>query len=128
MKNFFRLSVFALLVGGWALASSALYVVRTPTKVVIFPKNQLTFHDSYVDTRAWTITEDRAHPALIGRIVQLQKCDALAHTVDAHLGPVQVQLAAAVAFPTADKTNGGIVDSAKAELKTVGDVIKSKVN
>jgi hypothetical protein len=128
MKNFFRLSVFLLLAGGWALASSALYVVRTPSKVLIFPKNQLGFHDTYVDTRLWTISDDRAHPALIGRIVQLQKCDAMSHTVDTHLGPVEVQLAAAVAFPTADKTNGGVLDGAKAELKSVSDAIKTKVN
>ena len=128
MKNFFRMSVFLLLVGGWALAASALYVVRTPSKVIIFPKNQLGFHDTYVDTRLWTLTEDRAHPALIGRIVQLQRSDVLSHTVDSRLGPVEVQLAAAVAFPTADKSNGGILDGAKAELKTVSDAVKAKVN
>lgn len=128
MKNFFRLTVFLLLAGGWTLASSALYVVRTPTKVMIFPKNQLGFRDTYVDSRAWTIGDDQAHPALIGRIIQLQRCDAMSHTVNPKLGPVEVQLAAAVAFPMADKTNGSVVDNTKAELKAVGDAIKSKVN
>jgi hypothetical protein len=128
MKKFFRMTLFLLLVGGWTLASSALYVVRTPTKVMIFPKNELGFHDTYVDTRAWTIGDDQAHPALIGRIIQLQRCDAMSHTVNPKLGPVAVQLAAAVALPTADKTNGGIVDSTKAELKTVSDAVKSKLN
>ncbi len=92
MKKFFRAVLFVLFVGGWALASSALYVVRTPAKVLIFPKNQLEFRDTYVDTRSWTISEDRAHPEVVARVLQLGKSDALAHTVNTNMGPVSANL------------------------------------
>lgn len=126
MKQLFRSIVFVLLVSGWALASAALYVVRTPSKILVFPKNSLGYRDTYVDTRSWTINDDRAHSAVVTRIIQLGKSDALAHTVNTKLGPVGVQLAVAVATPL--PAGPGLDDKAKAELKAVGDDIKARVN
>jgi hypothetical protein len=128
MKKFFRSVVFLLLVGGWGLASSAVYVVRTPSKVLVFPKNQLGYHDTYVDTRIWTLTDDRAHPALVARMMQLNRTDALSHTVNSSLGPVDVQLAAAMASPTVATDTPSLADKAKTQLKSVSDGIKAKLN
>jgi hypothetical protein len=128
MKKFFRSVVFLALVGGWALASSAVYVVRTPGKVLVFPKNQLGYKDTYVDTRTWTLTQDREHPALVARVIQLNRTDALSHTVNSSLGPVDAQLAAAVATSTVATDTPSLGDKAKAELKNVGDSVKAKLN
>jgi hypothetical protein len=128
MRKFIRSVVLLALVGGWALASSAVYVVRTPGKVLVFPKNQLGYKDTFVDTRAWTITQDREHPALVARVIQLNRTDALAHTVNSSLGPVNAQLAAAVATSTVAVDTSTLGDKAKAELKSVSDGVKAKLN
>jgi hypothetical protein len=108
MKKIFKALVFVLFVGGWTLASSAIYAVRVPnSKIPVFmTKNQLAFKDTYVDTRAWNLTEDRNHPEFLSRVIQLNKCQLLAHTVNSALGPVDVQLAAAAATPTVATGDG----------------------
>jgi hypothetical protein len=83
IKQLFRSVVFVGLVGGWALAASAVHLVRTPTNKfpVILTKDHLCFTDTYADTRAWTLNDDRAHPALVARLIELHRTDLLAHTV-----------------------------------------------
>src|ERR1700722_9835566 len=117
MKKFFKAVVVVLFVGGWALASSAVHVVRTPTSKLpsIMTKNHLGYADTYVDTRAWNLSDDRAHADFVTRVIQLGRTDLLAHTVNSALGPVDVQLAAAVATPTVATNSNGVVDKTKAE-------------
>ncbi len=83
MKQMFRAVTLVLLVGGWTLAGSAVHVVRTPTSLAIVPKDRLSFHDTYVDTRKWTVTDDQAHPAVVARLVHLGRGDLLRHTLPA---------------------------------------------
>ena len=77
MKNAFRLIVLALLVGGWTLAASALYVVRTPGGFVVIPKNRLGFADTYVDARDWTLADVPAHAPVVLRVVAAGKAGQL---------------------------------------------------
>src|SRR5438045_2078825 len=80
MKKIFRLLVVVLLLGGWTLAALAVHVVVAPGKpgrVILVPKNQLGFKDTYVDTRDWTIGDVVNHPQVTERLVQSGKADAL---------------------------------------------------
>ncbi len=134
MKNMFRAVVLLVLVGGWALAGSALHVVRTPTNVVLIPKSHLAFRDTFLDTRTWTIADDRAHPAFVGWLLATGRGTVLTHTVD-NTNPLltaDAQLAQAVSNPTT--ATGGpptpvetAIDKAKGELKTVGDAVKASL-
>ncbi len=81
MKSFFKSLVFVLLVGGWALASAAIQVIRTPSSIVVVPKDRLGYHDTYLDTRNWTVADDRSHPELVTRLVRMGRTDVLAHTI-----------------------------------------------
>ena len=93
MKNLFRLIVFVLLVGGWALAAASLHVVRTPTaarEFIIVPKNRLGVADTYVDTRAWTLDDASNHPAVVRRMIETEKYMALSH-VTGETEPAEVQ-------------------------------------
>src|SRR6478672_8335624 len=56
MKNLFRVFVALVLLGGWALAASALYVVRSPSGFVVITKDCLGFRDTYVDVTGWDLT------------------------------------------------------------------------
>jgi hypothetical protein len=125
MKQIFRSIVFILFVGGWALASSAVYVVRTPSKFIIVTKDQLGYRDTYVDTRKWTLPDDGNHPALVARLIHLGRTDVLAHTVDVKAGPVDAQLAT-VAQNT-PPASSDLETKVKSELKTVSDAVKSKL-
>jgi hypothetical protein len=86
MKKFFRSVVFLLLVGGWGLACSALTLVRTsststPFYLMTKDRPSLPWHDTYVDTRKWTIDDVRSHPFLVTKLVRLGKADLFAQTV-----------------------------------------------
>jgi hypothetical protein len=124
MKTFrqlFRATMLVLLVGGWSLASAAVHVIRVPGQwypVVITKARPTTFHDTYVDTRTWTISDDAAHADVVARLIQLNETGVLAHTVNTTNGAVQVQLMAAIAQPGA-VANAGV-------SKTVMDVAKAK--
>jgi hypothetical protein len=102
MRHLFRFIVFVLLVGGWSLAAASLYVVRTTgQKVVVIPKDHISFKDTYVDTRAWTLDNVRQHPAVVKRMIAEGKADLLANTVDPSRGDVQAQLTEAIEQPAA---------------------------
>ncbi|HLL88591.1 MAG TPA: hypothetical protein VK324_04755 [Tepidisphaeraceae bacterium] len=91
MKKLFRLFVTVLLVGGWALAASALHVVRTndaqPIKLI--PKDRLGFADTYVDVRTWTVNDAVNHPAVVARLIETGRGDALVNIAS---GPAQVEV------------------------------------
>lgn len=79
MKSLFKLIVFVLFVGGWALAAGAVYVVRTPERVIVLPKERMRFPETYTDVRAWTLTDVAAHPELARRLIESGKVSALSH-------------------------------------------------
>ena len=82
----FKFFFFVLLAAGWVIAAASLHVVRTPTNlltVTILPKDQLTFADTYVDTRTWSANDLSKHPAFVRRVIASNKIDALSHLTDA---------------------------------------------
>ncbi len=93
MKTLIRLIVFLLLVGGWGLAAMSLHIVRTPTasrEFIVVPKNRIGFHDTYVDTRGWTIDDVPNHKGVVGRMIDTEKYMAIAH-VTGETAPAEVQ-------------------------------------
>jgi hypothetical protein len=74
MKALFKLFVFAFLLGGWALAASALSLVRSPNgecamgRLTLMPKEHLTFRQTWVDTTKWTDADAAAHPYIATRL------------------------------------------------------------
>src|ERR1041385_8641149 len=86
MRSLFRLLVLGLLVGGWALASSSLYLVRSPGgrfekigHLALIPKDHLTYRDTYVDTRRWTPDDLAQHACVVARINSTHHGDLLKH-------------------------------------------------
>ena len=101
MKTMFRLVIFVLLVGGWALAASSLHVVRTDgtgsREFIIVPKNRMGIEDTYVDTRTWTLDDVPNHKSVVGRMIQTEKYMAIAHvTGEKEPSEVQARLADAL--------------------------------
>jgi hypothetical protein len=129
-KQLVRSVALVAFVGGWTVAGSALYLVRTPSNSfpVILTKDHLGFKDTYADTRNWTVSDDAAHPMLVARLIQLGRADLLAHTIASNGGPVSAQLAAALQNPNTPPASPDLADKAKAELKNVTDTVKSKIN
>ena len=88
IKGLFRLIVLVLLVGGWALAASALHVVWTgdPQKPVIVPKQALGVKDTYVNVQGWTSNDVAAHPIVAKRLIETGRADVLAHAFKTEAG------------------------------------------
>ncbi len=126
MKGLFRFATVLLLAGGWGLSAAAIHVVRTPGKVILIPKDRLQFHDTFVDTRHWTLDNVRQHPAVSLRLVQRGKADMLAHVVQ-NQGDVEAQIIDAIAHPDAapPTTTPAVVDKVKAEFQTATQSMKS---
>jgi hypothetical protein len=79
IKGIFRLIVTFLLVGGWALAASALHVVWTgDNKPVVIPKERLGVEDTYVNVKTWTASDVAAHPLVTKRLIATGHADVLA--------------------------------------------------
>ncbi|MGH7214914.1 MAG: hypothetical protein ACREIT_09140 [Tepidisphaeraceae bacterium] len=75
MKTIWRLIIFALLVGGWAVVALSLHVVWTGQNVIVVPKSRLGVRDTYVDVRQWTQSDATAHPDLMQRLEESGKAD-----------------------------------------------------
>ncbi len=99
MKQLIRSLTLILLVGGWTLASAAVVLVRTPNNFVLLPKARLGYHETYLDTRKWTIVDDRSHAELVDRLIHMGRADVLSHTVNLNGPAATVRLADAVAHP-----------------------------
>src|SRR5262249_46731766 len=67
-----------LLLAGWGLAALCLHVVRTPGGVAIVPKDSLGITDTWADVRQWSLDDLSAHQALVSRLINTGKADALA--------------------------------------------------
>ncbi len=78
MKKIFRTIFALLLVGGWALAASALHVVWTGSSVIVIPKNHIGVRDTYVNISNWTADDVTNHPQVAQRLIATGKPEALA--------------------------------------------------
>ncbi len=133
MKQMIRAVTVVLLAGGWSLAGSAVHVIRTPNNIALVPKDRLTFHETYVDTRKWTLADDQAHPAVVARLVHLGRADLLKHTLPTNVTDYNATLAAiAAAQPmpgvATSPVTGTIMQDAEGQLKTVVDLAKDKAH
>jgi hypothetical protein len=79
MKKLFRVFVTLLLLGGWGLAASALHVVRSPSGIVVIPKDRLSAKDTYVDVTKWDAAAAEAHASVVQRLVETNHADTLSH-------------------------------------------------
>lgn len=82
MKTIWRLLIVAFMVGGWALSAAALHVIYTGNRITLLPKERLSFNDTYVDPRGWTLNDVASHPLLTQRLIEAGKIDLLAHVAD----------------------------------------------
>ena len=78
LRNTFRLFVTLMLLGGWALAASALHVVWTGNKAIVIPKNRIGVRETYVNTSTWSADDVTNHPALVKRLVATGHAEAVA--------------------------------------------------
>ena len=107
IRKIFKLLSFVTWVGGWALAASALHVVRASDsasageKVVIIPKDRLHFRQTYVDMRNWSAADAANHPQFAARLTAAGKGDLITNL------PLARETSASNA-PTAD-TNSSLV-------------------
>lgn len=82
MKTLFRLVMLVLTLGGWALAAASVYVIRSPEKITIIPRNRVEFlgiPQVYVDTRAWQLDDVAKHSAVVARMISCGKASLLQH-------------------------------------------------
>ena len=133
MKQMIRAVTLVLLVGGWGLAGSAVHVIRTPSNVALVPKDRLSFHDTWVDTRKWTLADDQAHAAVVARLVHLGRGDLLRHTLPANTVEADAALAAIAAAQPApgvatSPVTGTVMQNAEGQIKTVVDLAKDKAH
>ena len=127
MNAFGRFLVaFLLLANLCLLAALSMHVVRTPGRVGLVAKSQLTLVETVVDTRGWTANDLRVHAPVVTRIVQAGKADLLSHVTDATAGAYLQQ-------PDRDVTQGLAVPSqllkaepAEPRQKTVFDFPDAK--
>ncbi len=82
MKTLFRLVMLMVTLGGWALAAASLYVVRTPERITVLPRDRVEFlaiHKVFVDTRQWELADVADHPAVVRRLLDRDKTTLLRH-------------------------------------------------
>lgn len=83
MKTLFRLVVAVLLIGGWALVTLAMHVVRGvdpadgSDRWLVVPKSRLGIEHTYADVRAWTPYDVGRHTGLVRRLIDSGKADIL---------------------------------------------------
>jgi hypothetical protein len=89
IRRIFRLLVIVTWLGGWVLAASALYIVRTPgtggrPNLTIVPKDHLGFANTFTDVRNWSLADAHHHRAVVEQMIHSGKADQLAHigTID----------------------------------------------
>jgi hypothetical protein len=133
MKQMIRAVTVVLLAGGWSLAASAVHVIRTPSNIAIVPKDRLTFHETWVDTRKWTLADDQAHPAVVARLVHLGRADLLKHTLAADgVGGDAALVAIAAQQPTpgvaTSPVTGTLMQNAEGQMKQVVDLARDKAH
>jgi hypothetical protein len=86
VKFLFRSLVLVLLIGGWAVAASALHVVWSGDKLRILSKDSLGVRDTYVNTSQWTADDVAAHPVIAKRLIATGKADLLSKNFESKTG------------------------------------------
>ena len=107
MKTTFRVIVTLLLLAGWMLAVSAMHVIRTAGTPIVIPKDRLSFRDTYVDVRNWTLDDVSRHAPVAKRLIATGKADVLSGAVGSPSGSEDLvaKLTAAIAkAPTTSLT------------------------
>ena len=135
IKNLFRLIVLVLLIGGWAVAASALHIVWTGEKPKILPKERLGVRDTYVNVANWTAEDVAAHPIIVKRLVATGKADVLAKAFESKTGDELVaEIEAAIArgpttqpTPTVNDKVADHVEQAAAKVEQVAEKVKDVV-
>jgi hypothetical protein len=127
MKGFIRFVTLGVIVTGWGLAATAMHMIRTPGNLILIPKDRLGFQDTYVDARQWTSTDLRQHPAVVARLIHLDRSQAMAFAVDNKRGNIERQLTYAVEHPMVPTTSSPVVvekvtDQLSAAAKTVRSI------
>jgi hypothetical protein len=81
--------IVLLAVGGWLLAAAAVHVVILPVataseadvaddwRLVVLPKQRLSFYDTYIDARAWTPADAEEHADLLARVAKSGQVDVM---------------------------------------------------
>ena len=100
LRRLFKLLVIVTWFGGWALACSALYFVRTSDtgsrpNVAIIPKAHLGFAHTFSDTRNWTLADAHQHRDVVNQLIKSGKASELSH-----VGTVEQLTATDIALPT----------------------------
>ena len=123
MKQFIRSITLVLLVGGWALASAAVHVIRVPghSMPMIITKDQLGYTDEYVDTRTWSLNDISNHKVVVQRLLELRQGGVLSHAVNSGGLSTEAQLVSAIGVPNATQQNAGL-------SKAVAEAVKARTN
>lgn len=119
MRTIFRLIFCMAFLIGWGLAALSLHVIRTPDQIpfALVTKERLSFRDTYVDTRAWTMDDVPRHPELVARLIRSGQADLLRHVVAGqHSVDVSVQLGDAL--QRAPRTGGHDLSADSSAAKT----------
>jgi hypothetical protein len=94
MKKVFKFVLFLIVASGWALAASAVHVVRSPGTLAgiqktewagqfaVIPKDKLGWPGTFVDTTKWTPTDVASNPAVVERISEVGRKDLLNHILE----------------------------------------------
>ena len=86
VKFLFRFLVLVLLIGGWAVAASALHVVWSGDKLRVLSKDKLGVRDTWVNTAHWTADDVAAHPIIARRLIATGKADLLSRQFESKAG------------------------------------------
>jgi hypothetical protein len=135
LKYLFRFLVLVLLIGGWAVAASALHIVWSGEKLRILSKDRLGVRDTYVNTSNWTADDVAAHPIVVKRLVATGKADLLAKSFESKTGDELVaEIEEVIArgpttqpTPTVNDKVADGVEQAAAKVEQVADRVKSVV-
>jgi hypothetical protein len=135
IKFLFRLSVLALLIGGWAVAASVLHVVWSGDKLRVMTKDRPAIRDTYVNTAHWTADDVAAHPLVVKRLVKTGNAELLSKSFDSKTGDeLTSRIDEAIArgpttqpTPTVNDQVADKVEQAAAKVEQVADKVKSAV-
>ena len=86
VKFLFRFLVLVLLIGGWAVAASALHIVWSGDKLRVLSKDRLGVRDTYVNTSQWTADDVAGHPIIVKRLIATGKADLLSKNLESKSG------------------------------------------
>ena len=135
IKALYRLTVFGLLVGGWAVAASAVHVVWSGDKLAILTKQRLGVRDTYVNVSHWTADDVAAHPIVSKRLVATEKTYLLAKAFNSSGGTeLAKQVEEAIArgpttqpAPTVNDKVADTLEHATTQAQQVADKAKPAV-